>query len=376
MLWIKAYGQTGAITLTWKNVINNNNMNLIVLQLNIWSLLVYQDDLKDLLFHLDKRNSPVDILLLCETFLTGRTHKLINIPGYTLLSNNREKTKGGGTAILIKNHISYTRRSDLEEFQEGQLESTYIEIQSKNKKKIIVGSLYQPPNISADQLHHHLSETIPKVKSEDRDKQLIFGMDHNLDLLKSNNHSATQKFLDMLIDNGLLPTITWPTRITQQSATLIDNIFISEVLQRNFDSAILIHDMSDHLPTLALMKQTKMTDKNPIEFQSRLLNSECINNINRKLWDIDWIGYLNNKSCDTNFNMFCNLLHRTMDTVALLKSVCISAKRKFSEPWLTQGIERSNRTIEQLYKETLKSNCSTESLIKYKQHQNLLNRIK
>ena len=100
-----------------------------------------------------------------------------------------------------------------------------------------------------------------------------------------------------------------------------------------------------------------MADKNPIEFQSRLLNSERINNINRKLRDIDWIGHLNNESCDTNFNAFCNLLHGTMDTVAPLKSVCISAKIKFSEPWLTQGIERSNRTIKQLYKETLKSNC-------------------
>ena len=126
--------------------------------------------------------------------------------------------------------------------------------------------------------------------------------------------------------------------------------------------------MSDHLPTLALMKQTKITDENPIEFQSRLLNSECISNINRKLRDIDWIGHLNNESCDTNFNTFCNLLHGTMDTVAPLKSVCISAKRKFSKPWLTQGIETSNRKIKQLYKETLNSNCSTESLIKYKQH--------
>ena len=263
----------------------------------------------------------MDVLLLCETFLSKRKHKLINIPGYTLLSNNWEKSKGGGTAILIKNHLSYTRRSNLEEFQEGQLETTYIEIQSKNKKKIIVGSLYQPPNISAEQLHHHLSETIPKVKSEDRDKQLILGMDHNLDLLKSKSHSATQKYLDMLINNGLLPTITQPTRITQQSATLIDNIFISEVLQCNFDSAILIHDMLDHLPTLALKKQTKITDKNPIEFNSSLLNSERISNINRKLWDIDWIGHLNSKSCDTNFNTFSNLLHETMDTVAPLKCV-------------------------------------------------------
>ena len=54
-----------------------------------------------------------------------------------------------------------------------------------------------------------------------------------------------------------------------------------------------------------LMKQTKITDKNPIEFNSRILNLH-ISNINQKLWDIDWIGHLNNKSCDTNFNTFCD----------------------------------------------------------------------
>ena len=34
--------------------LNNNNMNLIVLQLNIPSLLAHQDELKNLLFHLEK----------------------------------------------------------------------------------------------------------------------------------------------------------------------------------------------------------------------------------------------------------------------------------------------------------------------------------
>ena len=239
-----------------------------------------------------------------------------------------------------------------------------------------MGSLYWPPNTSADQLHNHLRETILKVKSEKKDKQLILGMDHNLDLLKFNSHTATQKFLDIIINNGLLPTITQPTRITQQTATLIDNILISEVSQQNFDSAILIHDMSDHLPILALMKQTKIANKNPIEFNSRLLNSLRISNINQKLRDIDWTGHLNSESCDTNFNIFCDLLHETMDTVAPLKCVCISAKRKFSKPWLTQGIETSNRKVKQLYKETLKSTCSIECLNKYKRHRNLLNRIK
>ena len=120
-------------------------MNLIVLQLNVQSLLVHLGEVKDLLFNLEKRNLPVDILLLCEIFLTKRTQKLINIPGYTLLATNQEKSKGGGTAILIKNNISYTRRSDLEEFHEGHLETTYIEIQTKNQKKIVIEACISHP---------------------------------------------------------------------------------------------------------------------------------------------------------------------------------------------------------------------------------------
>ena len=105
-------------------------------------------------------------------------------------------------------------------------------------------------------------------------------MDHNLDLLKSNSHVPTQKFLDTILDNGLLPSISRPARVTQQLATLIDNIFISEILQRNFDSSLLINNISDHLPSLLLLKQTRLTDKSLIEFYSRTLNEEKIGNIN------------------------------------------------------------------------------------------------
>ena len=74
-------------------------------------------------------------------------------------------------------------------------------------------------------------------------------MDHNLDLLKLNTHRHTQHFNEIMLENNLLPTITRPTQITQSSATLIDNIFVSENLHRFFESAVLLEDISDHLPT-------------------------------------------------------------------------------------------------------------------------------
>ena len=80
-------------------------------------------------------------------------------------------------------------------------------------------------------------------------------------------------------DLNLLPTITRPTCIMQNSATLLDNILISERLHKKFESAIIINDMSDHLPMLVLLKQTKITDKAPLEFESRNLSEENISQI-------------------------------------------------------------------------------------------------
>ena len=69
--------------------LNPENYNLLVLQHNIRGLIGNQDDLKLLLSILQARNSPVDIILLCETFLNNITVGLVNIPGYDIISNHR-----------------------------------------------------------------------------------------------------------------------------------------------------------------------------------------------------------------------------------------------------------------------------------------------
>ena len=138
------------------------------------------------------------------------------------------------------------------------------------------------------------------------------GMDHNLDLLKSDIHTPTHKLLDSILNANMLPTITRPTHIMQHSATLID-IFISDQLQRKFDSAIITDDISDHLPCIALMKQTCIMDKSPLEFKSRSLTPTKINCIKRKLLQIDWNGTSNSNDCNTNFDKFCDIIKNMME---------------------------------------------------------------
>ena len=90
---IKAYGVTNYMDPLECNNLNPDEYNLIVMQLNIQSILVHQSKLKQLLQILEERNSKVDAILLCGTYLMKFTEKLVNIPGYTLISNSRINQK-------------------------------------------------------------------------------------------------------------------------------------------------------------------------------------------------------------------------------------------------------------------------------------------
>ena len=49
--------------------------------------------------------------------------------------------------------------------------------------------------------------------------------DYNINLVNYDAHGATDEFTYMMYANSFVPLINRPTRITESSATLIDNIF-------------------------------------------------------------------------------------------------------------------------------------------------------
>ena len=147
---------------TYPNL-NPNNYNLLALQLNIRSILAHQHELKQLLRDLEKKNSPIDVVLLCETFLTNKTIGMVNVGNYTHIGNYRSKKKGRGVSILLKDGICYKRRPDLDIFQEGETESVFVEILSKNGKKLVIGSIYRLPNTDITQFTTNIANIISQA---------------------------------------------------------------------------------------------------------------------------------------------------------------------------------------------------------------------
>ena len=135
-------------------------------------------------------------------------------------------------------------------------------------------------------------------------------------------------------------------------------------------------DILDHLPTLALLKQTKLLDKKPLVFKSQNLSKEKIAKIKTKLYEVDWTRHLDANNCSENFDLFLSKVNEIMDTISPIKTIKISAKRKYVELWMTQGLEISGHNKKCLYKKTLYSDANDIAITKYKAHRNQYNKAK
>ena len=56
--------------------------------------------------------------------------------------------------------------------------------------------------------------------------------DFNVDLLKSGTHGPTSDYLGEFTSGGFYPLISLPTRLTETTATLIDNIWTNNLEAR------------------------------------------------------------------------------------------------------------------------------------------------
>ena len=126
---------------------------------------------------------------------------------------------------------------------------------------------------------------------------------------------------------------------------------------------------------MALLRQTKVTDKSPIEYTSRKLNNSKLSQIHRKLRETDWNGIMNSDDVNINTEVLLQEINRIMDIEAPWETIRISCKRRFVEPWVTKGLESATKKNRRLYKKTLKDGCTEEDKTLYKKHRNTLNRL-
>ena len=173
------------------------------------------------------------------------------------------------------------------------------------------------------------------------------------------------------MDNNLLPTITKPTRISKSSATLIDNILISEKLAIDYRSHILVDDISDHLPCLITLKNLKGSDVNQTKI-SRIINEKSITKIKGDLNRINWNEVILDNNTTDLFHSFHGIVLESLNKHAPKKLVTNKPK-KYTNPWMSKGLKRSLLKSKKLYQKSLSDPKETTT---YKQYMSVLRKCK
>ena len=190
-----------------------------------------------------------DIVGLAETWLDDESEKALTMRGYQAVCASRKKKTGGGVALLIRDGLVFKERPDLSTFNEGVFESVFIEIiKGGGQSNQVVGSVYRPPGSDLSCFSQEINRIMGKIGSKEG---YIMG-DFNIDLLHNQQGGGLPDTLGEFMAGGFYPLISLPTRITDTTATLIDNIWTNN-LQAEIESGLVTVRLSDHLPVFSLM---------------------------------------------------------------------------------------------------------------------------
>jgi len=346
-----------------------NTFEYSSIHLNIQSLPAKFDKLKLLIKNLHDQNIDVDFIMLCETFLTDNISHQFEIPGYNLITRNRPNdAKRGGVAIYLKSDYNFIERNDLMINDPGVFESVFIEV-----KNAIIGEIYRTPNSNELRTIAMYDSILSKLQNYKNN--VIIGTDQNFDFIKMDQHKNTEVLLSIFLSNGLLPTITKPTRITHSTATCIDNIYISAKRETNLCAGILYEDISDHLPVILCMGKKRKLTKKPIIIQKRIINDDTLRNLAICIDNKDW-SYLENMDTNLAYANFTQELTNIIDKIAPVKNITIPAFAIVREPWMSRGLIKSSLTLNKLHRKQLRKDNNHQHHIKYTEYRNMYNKLK
>ena len=337
---------------------------------NIRSLSGHFESLKDCIYSMLPATFSIialqEVWSICKTFeLTGYSDIIFKTRD---MNKERNPNCGGGVGFFVSSKLEFEVLEEESIFVEGVYESLWIKVEiAKNVYKII-GNVYRPntaPKASIKQaieIHSSILSKITKNKEYSKCSIEIVG-DFNIDLLQFQNHEQTNEFLEASFSFGLLPVITKPTRVTTNSATLIDHIWVKNKSELHRAGVILCH-ISDHYPTFYAHNthEEKQTLK---PFKTRKISKDAQNSFKTLLETANFESVLCDDNPETAFINFFSI-YNTAAEIAFPEITVHPKKHTFAHsPWMTPGLLVSCRSRQKLLR-AKETNPSNENITRFR----------
>ena len=158
------------------------------------------------------------------------------------------------------------------------------------------------------------------------------------------NNENTLNLLNSLTSQSLIQIISKTSRITNHTATLIDNIFKNQ--PNWFVSGINFSDISGHLPFFFLIRNlfTKESSHQSTTVKYRLMNDSTITNLPQSLLCLDLNHITGSDNCTTAMETLAHAVDNTYKLCCPIKTKTLSNK-DLKKPWITSEIIANSKKI-------------------------------
>lgn len=365
--WLKLLEEHGEVK---TKVLNNicdgfaqvDCLNLNIIHFNIRSI---RKNFDELLVYLEERIKYIDIIVLSETWIIDSVSDF-RIPNFDCHYNKSKTNQNDGLIVYIRNNIAV--ETNIQELTDTNLLNISFKI---NNTTVGITASYRLPSTDT-QLY--ITELAQYLDSKNKNQIDIFLGDININLLNY-NFLEVNNYLNILAKNGYICYINEPTRITSNSKSIIDHIFVhkrNSINQKvNINSMIFETDLTDHFSTGITFdfNEKNINDSNTEKIQKKI-NYQKLNNFLEKE---KWEQVLNCKDVQESYNIFINTLILYINKATKTINIHNNKVRKI-KPWITIGLINSIKHRDNLKKKLLK-NYSNELKLEYTEYRNLLNKL-
>ena len=280
-----------------------------------------------------------DILAIFETKLTDEKVNCAKIPNYNFVFSN-SSTNAGDVIFYMLNKLHFTRRHYLE-FKTDDTKNVFVEVKLNTRKENVIGLIYRHLTSNFTEFQDKFTSILNQLKQNKQD-YVICGH-FNIDQIKLEKNSKIDKYFNAVYAEGCINLINKPTRITENSATLLDHLY-SNLTNHITHIGILTFDVPDHLPTFCCLslRPVKKLNKIIVHDLKNFDRTKFLDDVDELVIKIN-SHYMrdNDFNPETILEMFLNSFSEIVNLHAPLRTLTRKELHLSSKPWISKSVLKS-----------------------------------
>lgn len=256
-------------------------------------------------------NVNVSAVCVSETWFDKKHNsKLVSIPGFTLIRNDRKNKRGGGVAIYLKNNFKFqiVKKS----IASSVCEFLFVEILFDNEK-LLLGTFYNPPN-NRDFTSLERNLLFYSVKYE----HVIFAGDFNVDLLSTSKRSTD--FFNIINNAKLKCMSSAPTNFVPNCKSTQIDLFLVKSESRLLDySQFPFGSFTSHDLIFSTYQIDMSSEKYSQVVTYRSLHNIDAKSLTKRAFELDWDSIYQTPHIDDMVEIVTTNLRTLLDEFAPLK---------------------------------------------------------